>query len=446
MTNGNEHINAMPTKAFFVDMLVKDIPLDRAVLDLVDNCIDGATRLHPNDDPNFTGLQIVLRLSDEQFEITDNCGGFDVETASEYAFRFGRPKNAISTDFSIGQFGVGMKRALFKFGRYFEVHSTTRNQRWSMRVDVDEWVNDERRWVFDFAEIIEDQDFSEEECGTRILVRRLRQEVASHFSAAYFKRKLAQTIRSHQRRFLARGLAIDFEGSHLTNTDLRIFSGGQFSPVVEEYSLDEDTDAPVLVRIIAGASGSSPSAAGWYIICNGRVILSADRSEATGWNSVAEQKDGIPKFHNQYARFRGVTFFDCRASRKLPWNTTKTGLDESSVTWQITYQKMLDHTRTVITFLNELDGEIEVYGKTAPLLLALVDETQAHEVETIRGSKPFAWNRKPRAPREKTVTIKYSRESSKIEALKTALGVTTAKAVGELTFDYIYRQQIEDDE
>ena len=39
-----DQINAMPTKRFFVDMFVRDIPLEQAVLDLVDNCIDGAKR------------------------------------------------------------------------------------------------------------------------------------------------------------------------------------------------------------------------------------------------------------------------------------------------------------------------------------------------------------------------------------------------------------------
>ena len=446
MGNGTNHINAMPTKAFFVDMLVKDIPLQRAVLDLVDNCIDGAIRLRPSDEPDFTGLHVNVRLSEEEFEITDNCGGFDVETAKEYAFRFGRPKGATSTDYSIGQFGVGMKRALFKFGRYFEVHSTTSSQKWSMSVDVDEWVEDEASWFFDFTEISGDQSYAKTGLGTRILVRKLRPEVGAQFSNMHFKRRLAEMIRSHQRRFLACGLSIEFEGAHLTNTELRVSSGGKFSPAVEEYCIDNETDEPVSVRIIAGVSDSSPKAAGWYIICNGRVILSADRSEATGWDSVAEQRKSIPKFHNQYARFRGVTFFDCRSSAKLPWNTTKTGLDETSVIWQKTFLKMLDHTRTVINFLNELDAEIVTYGKTGPLLSALRDETQPIEVEAIRGEASFSWNREPRTPAERTVQIQYSREFSKIEAMKTALGVRTAKAVGEKSFDSVYRQQCDDDE
>jgi hypothetical protein len=37
-------IDASPTKTFFVDMLTKDIELEDAILDLLDNCIDGIQR------------------------------------------------------------------------------------------------------------------------------------------------------------------------------------------------------------------------------------------------------------------------------------------------------------------------------------------------------------------------------------------------------------------
>jgi len=34
--------SADPTKDFFIDMLTRDIPLEWAILDLIDNCVDGA--------------------------------------------------------------------------------------------------------------------------------------------------------------------------------------------------------------------------------------------------------------------------------------------------------------------------------------------------------------------------------------------------------------------
>ena len=143
MPDEDDRIEAMPTKAFFVNMLVRDIPLERAVLDLLDNCIDGAKSVRPGDEADYTGLFVTIEMNGERFKIEDNCGGFDVRQARRYAFRFGRPDDADSTAYSIGQFGVGMKRALFKFGKFFEVKSTTENQHWSMHVGVDEWLSRE---------------------------------------------------------------------------------------------------------------------------------------------------------------------------------------------------------------------------------------------------------------------------------------------------------------
>ena len=54
-----------------------------------------------------------IAFSNDRFELTDNCGGFDKKTAGDYAFRFGRPDERPSADHSIGQFGIGMKRAQF---------------------------------------------------------------------------------------------------------------------------------------------------------------------------------------------------------------------------------------------------------------------------------------------------------------------------------------------
>lgn len=38
-------INASPTKELFIFMLTRDVQLSRAIIDLVDNCVDGANRL-----------------------------------------------------------------------------------------------------------------------------------------------------------------------------------------------------------------------------------------------------------------------------------------------------------------------------------------------------------------------------------------------------------------
>lgn len=434
-------INAMPTKAFFVTMLVRDISPERAILDLVDNCIDGAKRTRPNGD--YEGLHVSILIDNKTLEISDNCGGFDTTTAREYAFRFGRPAAADQTDFSIGQFGVGMKRALFKFGRKFSVSSKTTHENWSMSVDVAEWANETTPWSFEFSDISLGQDNKIADCGTKIVCSPLTKDIDQRFGDPLFQQRLAQMLRSHQRQFLSQGLKISLNETFLTNTNIAILSGGNYTPAVEEFTLEQDTDAPLSVRIVAGIGTSNPSEAGWYIICNGRVILSADRSEATGWGSVAEQTDGIPKFHNQYARFRGVVLFVCKDSRKLPWNTAKTGLDQSNAGWQLTYTKMLDHARSVMNYLNALDDDIEEWGRaSSPMLASVTRETVMKEAETYTTKSAFAVNRNPTAPGPKMLKIQYSKEETKVRQLMTALGATSGKAVGEETFDIVFKEQI----
>lgn len=89
-TTDNEQIDAAPTKSFFVEMLTKDIPLEQAVLDLVDNSVDGAKRMNPD---TFEGRRVAITVDKEKFRILDNCGGFSKDVARAYAFRFGRPPN-----------------------------------------------------------------------------------------------------------------------------------------------------------------------------------------------------------------------------------------------------------------------------------------------------------------------------------------------------------------
>ena len=44
-TNKYEPVEAKPVKSFFVEMLTRDIDLVDAILDLLDNCVDGILRL-----------------------------------------------------------------------------------------------------------------------------------------------------------------------------------------------------------------------------------------------------------------------------------------------------------------------------------------------------------------------------------------------------------------
>ncbi|MER9655239.1 ATP-binding protein [Mesorhizobium sp. M0152] len=431
-------IDAMPTKQFFVDMLIRDIPLERAVLDLVDNCIDGAKRLREPAELDFSGLWVKIVLNEQSFVIEDNCGGFDIATARDYAFRFGRPKEARVTPFSIGQFGVGMKRALFKFGREFSILSKTQDESWSVKVNVDLWENGPS-WTFDFLTSDTNAKIPESEWGTKIEVSRLRPEVSSRFSTQWFQNQLSELIRVHQRQFIAKGLEIRLGGVALTAVDLN-FLTGTVTPSLEEYEEVFD-GVTVKVKIVAGVGYSSPQTSGWYVVCNGRVVIAADRSGETGWGRATPDNRDVPKFHNQFARFRGIIYFDCTSAELLPWNTTKTGIDADSPLWQRALEKMITSTRTVIDFLNDLDNEASDQGSAGPLSKALASATpiQADRV-TQKATFKAPDKEKFSGPVMKRIT--YSRPEAQLLSLMTALGLSTAKAVGEQTFDTVYRDKV----
>ena len=113
-------IEGNPTKSFFIQMITRDITINDAIIDLLDNSIDGASKLRS--DGNYEGLFIDITINKYEFIVKDNCGGFSLEVAQKYAFRFGRPDEAPESTGSVGRFGIGMKRALFKMGKIFKLN------------------------------------------------------------------------------------------------------------------------------------------------------------------------------------------------------------------------------------------------------------------------------------------------------------------------------------
>lgn len=439
---GPNELDVMPTKALFVDMLTRDIPIDRAVIDLIDNSVDGARRLRGDGD--LTGLEVRVDLSKSQFEISDNCGGMSIEHAKNFAFRFGRPKGMIPTPGSVGQFGVGMKRALFRFGKNFEVSSRTRTESFVVDVDVNIWNDEDTPWTFAFSETRKGLNLSAEQTGTTIKVTDLHENVADAFGDPRYKISLARQIEAAQQHYLDQGLRIVFDGRTLITTPWTLLNSTELHAAHIEETLNGSDKEPIYIRIFAGISKSEPKKSGWYVVCNGRMLLEADQSSATGWSDVAETAGiAIPRFHNQFARFRGYVFFDCRDTSRLPWNTTKTGIDEDNPIYRSVKQKMMELTRPIINFLNDLDAEKDFSDPKDKTLEQAVSAASSVKLTDIAIRASFTRPSGIRAPA--TVSIQYRREKSQVVALQTALGVSSARAVGEKAFDFAFEKLVGED-
>lgn len=141
-------VSASPTKEFFISMLTRDISLISSIVDLVDNSVDAALSLD-----DLSNRYVRLNLNCSSATIIDNCGGISYDAATNYAFKFGRPPNTPNTPHSVGRFGVGMKRALFKMGNIFNIKSRHSSKSFEVSVNVDKWVEDDSDWTFDISDI-----------------------------------------------------------------------------------------------------------------------------------------------------------------------------------------------------------------------------------------------------------------------------------------------------
>lgn len=436
-------IDASPTKEFFIEMLTRDIELIPAIIDLVDNCIDGARRL--KGDGPYTALYVRLTVNGDRFVIADNCGGIDLATATKYAFRFGRPAGMARTPNSIGQFGVGMKRALFKLGTEFRVESTAAQSHFTLDVDVSQWQKEDS-WKLPFVGARLKKPASPSKRGTTITVTSLHPTVAADFALPSFQSNLRNELERAHQDSISKALSLTLNRTPLHVNLGTLLQSDRIRPAVREFSLNGDAPS-VDVMIYCGIAESSPRNAGWYVFCNGRLVLEADQSPVTGWGERNGQ--AIPSYHNEFATFRGYVFMESADAGRLPWNTTKTGVDADSPIFRSVRREMLQVMRPVIDFLYRLDDEKDREEDEGPGPLTMaVEAAEAVPLSQTTASETFVWTppkTKPKPTGPPMGRVQYSRPVSQINAIKKALGVRTYVEVGEQTFDYFYALECADE-
>ena len=413
-------------------MLTRDIALDRAILDLIDNSVD-AWRSNNKQENSW----IRIDLNSEQFCIHDNCGGISRDTAQNYAFRFGRPKDSPPTPHSVGQFGVGMKRTLFKLGNHFKVTSKKNNDCFEIDVNVADWKNiGGNTWTFDITSPVDDVL---KEGETDIKVDSLYPQISSQLGLDIFINQLATDISRAHFKNINEGLKIYINSNLINNYEISFLYSDLINIHYEEFKHDD-----VNIKILAGISERDLNQGGWYIVCNGRLVVSAEQSSVTGWQTNA----GAPKYHANFAFFRGIVEFDCEDSSKLPWTTTKTGIDKDNPVYIIALQRMNLAIKPIITFLKNraredarfketlldskpINDAINNAVKKNPYNIKFQSIAQDKKIIKFVGPEPILPNLTPQE-----ISIKYTVTPSDYELVKDSLGVTTEKEVGEKTFAY----------
>lgn len=423
-------IHADATKDFFVTMITRDISLRDCIFDLLDNAIDGARRVVAADPARpFATYDIRLTFDANTFRIADNCGGIRLSDAIDYAFHFGRrPNSPADVKGGIGLYGIGMKRAIFKIGRNCEVTSHAEDASFQVTIDVDAWET-KNEWDFEYQDIARGPGR-----GTQIEVTRLNDGVKEMLSDPVFKNELMRDIARDYAFFIQQGLTIRVGEDIVPSYKYQLRQSDQLAPSVEQY-----VDDGVRIRILAGLVDDLPDDVpdelrpekvdryGWFVICNDRVVLAADKGADTIWGV-----DDFNVWHPQYNGFAGFVFYYAEDQRKLPWTTTKRELDASSPLYRRTLVRMKTVTHLFTEYTNRRKLDLpSARAAEAPRLQVDISEllqAQPFKLPTITSI----------APRPDLVNITYRRDKREVEEVKRHLGSIgmSARDVGIKTFEY----------
>lgn len=448
-------------------MLTRDIELSDAILDLIDNSLDGALRLGA-DTHGYEPYRIEVIVNKEEFRIIDNCGGIPRKVAAQYAFRMGResgdPRD--SQHATIGMYGIGMKRALFKMGTQATVDTNHNGDRFLVRI-TPEWIasTDWDPIPFDDPNT-EDGD---QPIGTTISVQNLASGVASKFGDKSFLLDLSKAFADHFTIFIQRGLKIVLNGMSIEPTRvLVLLDQSERKPKPFFLRLQHGTTTIILtiglnggVAITSEEVGSanftherSSPTAGWSIFCNDRAIVIGDKSRLTGWG------DGVPMFHPQFNIITGIIEFRSNEAKELPVTTTKRALDASSEAWLLARPLMREATKAIVGHTNkwknhskELQAdafraskplsltEVEMFFNSNPALLSSRRGTQAVFYDPVKkGVMPKAPNQD-----KENLRISFSRSREQVVSLAAELLDDTGadpSEVGSAAFDDCHRRMV----
>ncbi len=450
-----ETVSAEPTKQFFVEMLTRDIGLQDTVMDLLDNCLDGVLRLlgpvHRNEQP-YRGYWAKINLHPDQFSIEDNCGGIP-QDRKNYAFRMGRTDEKQDADLmTVGVYGIGMKRAIFKIGgEAFVTSQYSPDESFEVEIPPN-WVETET-WAFP----LKNKGRVLQHTGTQIAIAQLHPGVSREFGEdAAFINDLKMAVARYYARIIEKGFTVYVNGQKIEPLVTKLYlaehggiapyviSGrigdvelsiacGFYWPLASEAELDIESDVP-----------RSRHEAGWTIICNDRVVLYKDTTRLTGWGQGV-----VPYFHNQFISFAGEVEFKSRNVAALPLTTTKRGIDAGSFVYLEALRFMQEGAKLFTSFTNRWKGKEKettvLFQQSTPVSSEkIVAQARANqELKPVRGATNIS-RYKPELPEPRNKSdarrITFSKSLAEIRQVAEYFFDTEdidPNKVGENCFDHV---------
>ncbi|MHC8338062.1 ATP-binding protein [Pseudomonas sp. HLT2-19-2] len=320
--------------------LTSDVTTIECIYDLIDNSIDAARNtllaLDPTKDrfglpTSYDGYSVDVFISNKEVRIHDNCSGIDEQTLSKKTFTIGSKSQH---PFGIGHYGVGLNRAIFKLGGKVNLNTDNGNAQFSLEFSELEV----RKAIKGTLTIKAKRLLSTKERFNTLRITQIQKEVYSDLGSDIWLKSTTDEIRMRYGIFTRKGLKISINGipigsfgpeirnpKFLEKKKKEVFFEGvniyMEAGLHQDYrikKIDKDYDA------LKSGIVDITKEYGWYIVCNDRIILVADKSKTTGWTT---------SWHNEYHGFLGWAYYISEDPSRLPWDSKKTGINTNNLAY-----------------------------------------------------------------------------------------------------------------
>jgi hypothetical protein len=298
-------LDGAPTRELIIKTITKDISIEAAIFDLIDNSIHAAEIINSK---KFNKFYVKLDINKNKLIIQDNCGGIPRDKAWGDAFRLGS-----SLEYKAGH-GIGMKRAFLKLGKVISIKSNRKDYSCSVPIFVDSWG-----YANNWDISIEEKAFSKHEPeGVIITINELYDDIVRNFSKSSFIQKLKDRVARRYRYKLMAGFNIIINGEIIISKNI------QGEKVAESPNKLINN---MMVKVIL-YNNIPDSNNGWDIIINGNVIIERDKSDLTMWR----KRLIIPKY--SYEKFVGEVLISGVSTKDLPILSTKDNIDTDAKSYE----------------------------------------------------------------------------------------------------------------
>lgn len=438
--------DASPEKRLFISLLTRDIPLIAAFLDLIDNSINAAVEPYSarlksadeyltlfSDESVTPGVNISLLISGEKIEIKDTAGGISATMAKEHVFKFGRDAEPGSGTDRLSVYGIGLKRAIFKLGNKITMRSEHIEGGFDLKLDVTKWAQSSQPpWTFD---ITPREPVSADKTCTTIVVTDLYDEVRRRISDGVFEGQLRDGVARTYAYYLAKLVNISVNTTPVEGINIELGK----NHASENYDFENVTCAVTAGIGVPQAGAFRDKSSGWFVFCNGRAVISADKSPLTGWGGGS-----LPIFQPKHRPFLGTVFFVSEDPSLLPWTTTKSNINEDSAIWQTAKRHMSSLGREVVSFL---DGRYTDEGTEVPSK-DLQEASGGNRVSVLSAAVAKARSFKvPKSSENTSTRVQYDARVSDIKKIAAHVKRPSMSAsdVGRHTFNYFLRNEVGED-